>query len=92
MCLTHEWFEEREARKRRRDRHGVSFDEAKKTLFFIHSTIEPVAVEMAEWIEENWSPEEIARMDAAMRADYDEALAESRRVRAWLATRSDDHR
>ena len=79
MCLTHEWFAERDQRKRQRDRHGVSYAEAKKTLFFIHSTIEPVAVEMAEWIEENWSPEQIARMDTAMRANYDAALAQSER-------------
>jgi hypothetical protein len=60
MCLEPEYFEDAARRKFMRDLTGVTPDEAKATLSYYHSTIWPVATEMAEWLNENWSKRDIA--------------------------------
>jgi hypothetical protein len=65
VSLTPDWFNEREKRKARRDREGVSLEEAERTLVLYSSSIRPVATELAEWILQNWSQEQISGLNAA---------------------------
>jgi len=67
MCLGIEWFEQRDARREQRDRYGVSLRAAESALAMYHSTIDPVATEMADWIFENWSQARIARLNESAR-------------------------
>jgi len=67
MCLTAEWFERANERNAERDRLGVSARDAEAALQKYHSTVYPIAVEMAEWIVRNWSASEIARLDESTR-------------------------
>jgi len=60
MCLEPEYFEDTARRRFMRDLVGVTPDEAIGALSQYHSTISPVAVEMAEWLNENWSERDIA--------------------------------
>jgi len=62
MCLHPEWFERRGERNAERDRLGVSVRDAEATLQMYHSTVYPVAVEMAEWILRNWSVKKVERL------------------------------
>ena len=62
MCLLPIWFEQRAARRAERDRRGVSLREAESALAMYHSTVDPIATEMADWILENWPMSKIARL------------------------------
>ncbi len=59
MCLSGEWFNERDARNRQRDVEGVSHEAAERTLYNYHSTVWPVATEMAEWLYKNWTLQQV---------------------------------
>ena len=67
MGLGIEWFEQRDARRAERDRYGVSLRGAEATLAWYHSTIDPVATEMGEWILENWPKSKIERLSQPAR-------------------------
>ncbi len=60
MCLDLEYFEDAPRRKFMRDLVGVTTEEALGALSLHNSTVWPVAVEMAEWLNENWSKRDIA--------------------------------
>lgn len=62
MCLTLEWFEQRDERQAEWDTKGVSPEEAERALFMYSSSVWPVAVEMAEWIYNNWSFKDIFKL------------------------------
>jgi len=65
--LSFEWFDGRAARNKRRDEDGVSLQEAEEALLAYHSTIWPIATEMAEWLYINWTPQELLRLPAPNR-------------------------
>ena len=67
MCLTPEWFEQRDARRAERDRRGVSLRDAEAALAWYHSTIDPVAFEMGDWILENWPASKLAKLSQPAR-------------------------
>jgi len=60
MCLEPEYFKDASRRKFFRDLVGVSPEEAEEALSHYNSTIWPIATEMAEWLNENWSKRDIA--------------------------------
>lgn len=67
MCLGIEWFEQRDARRAERDRYGVSLRDAESALAAYHTTVDPVAFEMADWILENWPASKLARLSQPSR-------------------------
>jgi len=60
MCLEMEYFEGAAKRKFWRDINGVTPKAAKEDLSEYYSTCYPIATEMAEWLNENWSKRDIA--------------------------------
>jgi len=60
MCLEPKYFEGAAKRKFWRDINGGTPEEAKEHLSYYFSTCEPIAAEMAEWLNENWSKRDIA--------------------------------
>jgi len=60
MCLEPEYFEDANRRKFMRDLKGITPEEAKEDLSLYGSTVWPIAAEMAEWLNENWSKRDIA--------------------------------
>ena len=67
MCLTIEWFQQRDARRAERDRYGVSLRDAESALSMYYTTVDPIATEMADWIFENWPKTKIARLGSPAR-------------------------
>ncbi len=63
MCLSCEWFDQADERKKQWDREGLSLDEAEELLSYYHTTIFPVACEAAEYIEKNWTRDLIEKLD-----------------------------
>lgn len=63
MCLSREWFAGEAERNARRSREGVSRTEAEHALHSYNSTIWPAAVEMAQWLLANWTPEQFRTLD-----------------------------
>lgn len=67
MCLSGEWFGERDARNRARDTAGVSLEDAERALYAYHSSVWPIATEMAEWLYKNWTLQDLFRMRESTR-------------------------
>ena len=67
MCLLPVWFEQRDARREERDRRGVSLREAESALAAYHTTVSPIATEMADWLLEKWPKAKIARLSSDAR-------------------------
>ena len=59
MCLSDEWFANSDERKKSRDTNGVTIEEIEHYLKMNFSTVYPVAFEMAEWLMENWTINQI---------------------------------
>ena len=62
MCLSMEYFQNYESRKKYRTEYGVSLEEAVNDLDRYHTTIYPVANEMAGWIFENWTLKQVYQL------------------------------
>jgi len=60
MCIDPEYFMDAGRRTFMRDLLGVTPEEAIAALSTYNSTIFPVATEMAEWLDKNWSKRDIA--------------------------------
>jgi len=81
MCLSFEWFDESEMRKKKWDVSGLSLEDAKGALFTYYSTVYPIATEMAEYIFKNWTARRVALLDLESRKIlfdiWDKHLSES---------------
>lgn len=62
MCLTTKFFDTREVRMKEWKKNGLSIDEACSSLRLFYSTIYPVATEVAEFIYENWTLQDVDRL------------------------------
>jgi len=60
MCLEPEYFEDQSRREFMRDLMRVTPEEAKRDLLEYCSTCYPIATEIAEWLDKNWSKRDIA--------------------------------
>jgi len=67
MCLDLSWFSEKDSRKSKWDKDGLSLDEAEGALSTYYSTIYPVAFEMVEYISKNWSINRLALLKSESR-------------------------
>lgn len=67
MCLSGEWFSERNVRNQERDTHGVSPEDAEGALSAYDSTVWPIATEMAEWLYKNWTLQHLFRLRRSTR-------------------------
>ena len=55
MSLGSEWFVASDEREKERNANGVSPKEAEGALLMYHSSVYPIATEMAEWLYKNWT-------------------------------------
>lgn len=62
MSLTEEWFRHAGHRNSQRDANGVSMSDVTSALCMWHSSVQPVAVEMAEWLYMNWPLEKFFQL------------------------------
>jgi hypothetical protein len=76
MCLTSEWFAGSKDRIDRWDKEGVTPDEARKALAMMGSTAYPVAAEMAAWLYEHWTVQQIDALGPGYRSDFLRAIGD----------------
>ncbi len=77
MCLEYEWFMTAESRKKRRDKEGVTVEEITECLGTFHSTVYPIATEMAQWLYDNWTLAQIYQLSKRMRRILFEIIEQS---------------
>lgn len=75
MCLNSSWFDEAPRRARWRDKHGVTLAHAREALEKRHSTVYPIASEMAGWLYRHWTLQQLRQLTVQER-DYVVHLAE----------------
>lgn len=62
MSLSEDWFRGEDHRNAQRVINGVSASEAASDLWMWHSSVRPIAIEMAEWVYENWPLEKFFQL------------------------------
>lgn len=62
MCLSPEFFLEAGKREIERNKNGVSIEEAICSLKHYHTTVYPIATEMAYWLYQNWSLKQVSQL------------------------------
>ena len=68
MCLSLEWFSGRVERMQKWDANGLSIVEAEMALDEYHTSCYPVAIEMAEYIFQNWTARRLTLLSSDARA------------------------
>jgi hypothetical protein len=76
MCLPSEWFAGSKERIERWNREGVTPSDAAGALIKMGSTVYPIATEMAAWLYEHWTLQQIDELGPGYRSIFLRAIGD----------------